>query len=141
MHGTVNINLANNDVEAIGELVKRCLKSSNLHEGKVTAEIPMTDYSMYSNAFREDVPEDETSTGQDTWQLWQKFYAATGHHKKVELALVMTPDLPSDEEIKRWLGEKISILVVPHSCFLSNNKNFPVLSKKHQAGMLDNCYN
>lgn len=44
----------------------------------------------------------------------------------------MTPDLPSSEEIKRWLGANVGMLIIPHNCFVSNNSNFPVLPQSHQ---------
>lgn len=45
---------------------------------------------------------------------------------------MLTSDLPDEEELRRWLGENISMLIIPHSCFISNKNFFPVLSKKHQ---------
>lgn len=43
--------------------------------------------------------------------------------------------MPSNnDEIYRWLGESICMLVIPHSSFISNQNNFPILSKKQQEG-------
>ena len=44
----------------------------------------------------------------------------------------MSSDIPSDEEIFRWIGEPVEMLVIPNSVFISNQNNYPVLSKGHQ---------
>lgn len=44
----------------------------------------------------------------------------------------MSPNVPPEQEIRRWLGEDIGALIIPHDCFLSNNSNYPVLSKSHK---------
>ena len=48
------------------------------------------------------------------------------------MALVVSSDIPSDEEIYRWIGEPVEMLVIPNSVFITNNHNYPVLSKGHQ---------
>lgn len=48
------------------------------------------------------------------------------------MALVVSSDIPSDEEIFRWIGEPVEMLVIPNSVFISNQNNYPVLSKGHQ---------
>lgn len=47
--------------------------------------------------------------------------------------LELTSDLPSDEEILRWLGEPVRSLVISTSIFITNKKGFPVLSRPHQV--------
>lgn len=49
--------------------------------------------------------------------------------------LEMTSDLPSNEEMLRWLGEPVRCLVISTSIFLTNKKGFPVLSKAHQVAL------
>lgn len=50
----------------------------------------------------------------------------------LQLALEVTADIPSDQEIFRWCGEPVDTLIVPASIFISNANNYPVLSKGHQ---------
>lgn len=45
----------------------------------------------------------------------------------------MSADLPSQQEIERWIGEPVKCLLISTSIFLTNKKNFPVLSRAHQA--------
>lgn len=63
--------------------------------------------------------------------IWHKFHEATGFSSKVELALVLSDNVPPKEELKRWLGENITMLIIPHTCFMSNAHYYPVLSKLH----------
>ena len=46
--------------------------------------------------------------------------------------MVLTANLPSDEELKRWLGEHIGLLIVPYTIFLINRSNYPTLTQAHQ---------
>lgn len=49
-------------------------------------------------------------------------------------ALEITADLPEDDKIlDRWFAEPIRAVILPADIFLSNNKGFPVLSKRHQS--------
>lgn len=54
----------------------------------------------------------------------------------VQLALVWSPDLPSKEEIRRWFGESIAMLIIPHNCFKLNNSICPVLPAPHSYSVL-----
>lgn len=133
LHGVVSINLGNSSPEALGELVKKVLPP--LFPGVLVIEIPMTDPKANTKVYRSDIPEDEDpEDNDDPWQIWQRFHKKINYDFRVQLALVMTSDLPSDEEIKRWLGEQIYALVVPYTCFMSNKSNYPVLGRKHTSG-------
>lgn len=68
-----------------------------------------------------------------TFYRWNNFRCLCGHDKRIGLVLEMTSDLPSNEEIMRWLGEPVKCLIISTSVFLTNKKGFPVLSKAHQA--------
>ncbi|XP_063221262.1 protein arginine N-methyltransferase 5 isoform X1 [Bacillus rossius redtenbacheri] len=70
---------------------------------------------------------------EDTWEWWNEFRGLCNFDKKLALALELTPDIPSKEEVDRWLGEPIKCLIVPTSLFVANKKNFPVLLKPHQS--------
>lgn len=45
---------------------------------------------------------------------------------------MLPADLPSDDEIYRWIGENVGLLIIPHSAFISNKSNYPILSTKHR---------
>lgn len=47
----------------------------------------------------------------------------------------MGPNLPSEQELRRWIGENVALLVIPHDCFLSNKSNCPVIAKSHKAAL------
>eukprot|EP00124_Ichthyophonus_hoferi_P000328 Ihof_evm24s11 gene=Ihof_evmTU24s11 len=73
-----------------------------------------------------------TRSEADPWQWWDQFRTICDHSLKLFVALELTPDLPSDEVLDRWLGEPVKAVLVPASLYLTNGKGFPVLSKKHQ---------
>lgn len=74
----------------------------------------MVDHRATSAAYY--YQDEDEFKGNDQWEEWNKFYEALGTaSSKVVLALVLAADLPSDEEIKRWLGERIGLLIIPHS--------------------------
>lgn len=52
--------------------------------------------------------------------------------REIQLALVIPTELPSDEEINRWLGEPIGCAIIECKTFLTNPSGYPVLSKSHQ---------
>ncbi|XP_015373689.1 PREDICTED: protein arginine N-methyltransferase 5-like [Diuraphis noxia] len=41
-------------------------------------------------------------------------------------------ELPSNEELDRWLGEPVAALIIQSNIFITNKKGYPVLSKPHQ---------
>lgn len=53
------------------------------------------------------------------------------------MALELSSDLPPQEEILRWLGEPVEILILRSDIFILNKKNYPVLSRAHQAVVLE----
>lgn len=44
--------------------------------------------------------------------------------------------MPSEQEIQRWLGEPVEILIVRSDLFVLNKKSYPVMSRAHQAVVL-----
>lgn len=71
-------------------------------------------------------------SAETTWHWWSKMRSLIEENSKINVTLVLTPDLPSDEETKRWFAEPIKSLTIPTSIFLTNKNGFPVLSKAHQ---------
>lgn len=90
-------------------------------------EIPMVHPSRFSALCQNEQSE-------DTWSWWNDLRSYCNYDKPLLLVLEL-PDhqhLPSSQEIDRWIGEPISILVIPTSLFIPNNHNQPVLRKAHQ---------
>ncbi|XP_053601110.1 protein arginine N-methyltransferase 5 isoform X1 [Plodia interpunctella] len=75
--------------------------------------------------------EDEAAWN-EPWHWWSSFHERMDWDKRVGVVLELSADLPSQEVIKRWLGEPVKAIIVPTSIFHNNKKGFPVLSRAHQ---------
>uniref|UniRef100_A0A8C4N9H1 Protein arginine N-methyltransferase 5 n=1 Tax=Eptatretus burgeri TaxID=7764 RepID=A0A8C4N9H1_EPTBU len=71
-------------------------------------------------------------SNEDTWLWWHRFRCLCDYNKRINLALEITADLPSEDEVGKWLGEPIKAALLPTGIFLTNKKGFPVLSRAHQ---------
>ncbi|CAH0474551.1 unnamed protein product [Peronospora belbahrii] len=71
----------------------------------------------------------------DPWEVWDSLRARCEYNPKVYVALEITADLPSNEEIQRWLGEPVKAAIIRTDVFLTNRKGYPALSQRHQALM------
>lgn len=71
----------------------------------------------------------------DTWQQWNQIHEAANFNPRIEVALVLSADVPFDDQnmICRWLGESVNMIVVPSESFMCNSFNYPILSKQNQA--------
>lgn len=56
---------------------------------------------------------------------------------RVELALVIKPNLCSNAVINRWKSEKVYYLIAESECFVSNPKGYRVLPAKHERISLE----
>lgn len=113
-------------------------KSTNLarhlqHSSKcvIWTEIPMTDTNLGMLTRRKDI-DVEQFVGEDMWDRWNRFRCHANFSHRIRLALTLTEDIPSQEEIKRWLGEPVDCIIIPDYLFVKNSQNYPVLSKLHQ---------
>lgn len=97
--------------------------------GTILAEVPMSDPKTIARSYAPG----EGEEGEDTWQWWNKFRTYADYNSKFKVALELSADLPSEEELLRWLGEPVELLIVPSDVFINNAKNYPVLSKAHQS--------
>lgn len=59
----------------------------------------------------EEISLDEDS-GVSPWEAWNALRAKCEYNPKVQVALEITADLPSSEELKRWLGEPVRVRVL-----------------------------
>lgn len=135
--GAIQVKLSNCDPEALADSLKPFLKDfDHLNNGDfhgIYAELSMVDGKATSATYY--FNDEEYNEVSDQWEVWNKFQSALDDaSSKVKLALVLSADLPSDEELKRWLGEPIGLLIIPNSCFVQSKYNFPVLPRKHQEG-------
>ena len=93
---------------------------------QITISIPLA-VSNFNVDIRNSKESDE-----NTWNWWKKMRSLLEENSKINVSLVMTPDLPSDEEIARWFSEPVRSLTIPTSIFMTNKSGFPVLSRPHQ---------
>ncbi|DAZ97411.1 TPA: hypothetical protein N0F65_011295 [Lagenidium giganteum] len=75
--------------------------------------------------------------GPSPWEAWDALRSMCEYHPKVGVALELTADLPSPEELKRWLGEPVRAVIVPTDIFLTNRKGYPALSQRHQRFVME----
>lgn len=67
-----------------------------------------------------------------TWHWWNRFRTLCDYDKKIGLALELGEQLPEECEVQRWLGEPVKCLIISTSLFITNQRDFPVLSRAHQ---------
>lgn len=68
----------------------------------------------------------------DPWKKWTKFISSIRNVNRIKLALEIGFNLPSGEELDRWLGEPVAALIIQSEIFMTNKKGYPVLPKAHQ---------
>lgn len=73
-----------------------------------------------------------TYTDDELWDKWNFIRKILQSHANLSIALELLGDLPDDEQQSRWFGEPISWVILPTSIFITNNSNYPVLSKALQ---------
>lgn len=93
----------------------------------------MVDPKTLTQSLRQPNAETTIPFPSDTWQWWNSFRLHADFDSKVFVSLEISADIPSEEELKRWLGEPVANLIIPADIFIRNAQNFPVLSKGHQA--------
>lgn len=96
----------------------------------------MVDPKLQSQVHRKNQNVDEY-IGEDTWNWWNKFRTYANYSVKFKVALELSADLSSSEELLRWLGEPIELIIIPSEIFILNSSNYPVLSKAHKAVVLE----
>ncbi|KAG0363712.1 hypothetical protein BG005_008082 [Podila minutissima] len=74
----------------------------------------------------------EEAQGMKSWERWNSLRNMAGSDSKLGVALELSGALPSDAVLDRWFAEPVKVIVLPEDVFLTNNKGYPVLSKRHQ---------
>ncbi|KAF9169828.1 hypothetical protein BGX21_008741 [Mortierella sp. AD011] len=74
----------------------------------------------------------EELQGMKSWERWNTILNMAGPQSKLGIALELSATLPTDKVLDRWFAEPIKVVIIPEDIFLTNNKGYPVLSKRHQ---------
>ncbi|KAI1314326.1 hypothetical protein EDD11_002267 [Mortierella claussenii] len=74
----------------------------------------------------------EELQGMKSWERWNSIRNMAGSESKLGVALEFSGSMPTDEILDRWLAEPVKAIILPEDIFLTNNKGYPVLSKRHQ---------
>ncbi|KAF8943467.1 hypothetical protein BGZ52_011571, partial [Haplosporangium bisporale] len=74
----------------------------------------------------------EEAQGMKSWERWNSLRNMAGSGSKLGIALEFSGALPSDSVLDRWFAEPVKVIILPEDIFLTNNKGYPVLSKRHQ---------
>ncbi|KAF9390776.1 hypothetical protein CPB97_008465 [Podila verticillata] len=74
----------------------------------------------------------EEAQGMKSWERWNSLRNMAGSGSKLGIALEFSGALPSDAVLDRWFAEPVKVIILPEDIFLTNNKGYPVLSKRHQ---------
>lgn len=106
-----------------------CDKLSSTCSLQVLVQVPMENPIKQAYSYREE----ELGSVESPWEWWNAFRAICDYDTKLGVALIVSHDLPEQEEIDKWLGEPVKYLIFPTTLFITNKKGFPVLSKAHQA--------
>ena len=97
---------------------------------QVWVQVPVTppDTAKYEEG-GEDAEEDTT----DTWDWWNRFRLVANSNSKINLCLSIVENIPTENQVLRWVGEPMKTVSIPTSMFLTNKKGYPVLGRQHQA--------
>lgn len=67
------------------------------------------------------------------WHWWNDMRSMCACNRKLNVALEIPAELPSEQVVKRWMGEPIKAAIFSTSVFVPNQKGFPVLVKELQG--------
>ncbi|KAG7189508.1 hypothetical protein KM043_017199 [Ampulex compressa] len=96
---------------------------------QVWLQVPMENPLKQAYFYRDEEIDD---TLESPWEWWNDFRMICDYDKKLGIALIVSHDLPEEEEIHRWLGEPVKCLILPTTLFITNRKGYPVLCRAHQ---------
>lgn len=114
--GFILLSMGSDNAEAMGSFFKDYLQKQPFWITKFLVVVNMR-ASTPSSDYYDIADDDEWPV--DQWKVWNRFHAATGYNSRFMLNLTLSPELPPEEEIHRWLGEKIGMLTIPKSCFVT----------------------
>lgn len=73
-------------------------------------------------------------TSMTSWQTWNQVRGHADYASSMRLALVLGKEVPTEEEVRRWLGEPVHCLIIPIDLFFINVEPhaYPELHEQHQ---------
>ena len=98
-------------------------------------QVPLYNAEEAHSMWRRDIEVDDSidSNAIDSWQWWHRFRSAANFNLKIRVVLELNEgERPSDDVIRRWLGEPVEAVLIPSNLFIRNRHNFPVLPKAWQ---------
>lgn len=120
-------------VKAMADVINRRLNpldiTSGHHITSVAIKVPLVPMLTQTNQHRE---QPQPVDLDEPWSRWNFVRSLCKHNARVMLALTLTADLPDAKRLDRWLGEPVALLCTATSVFLTNQKQYPVLSREHQ---------
>ncbi|KAL6544219.1 Protein arginine N-methyltransferase 5 [Orobanche gracilis] len=109
----------------------KCLNSilQNLANMQLWLRIPLEKPEDDKKDYNPDFMNDQQI---DSWELWNSFRLICEHHTQLSVALDILSALPSASSVARWFGEPVRAAIINTNSFLTNARDYPCLSKRHQ---------
>eukprot|EP01084_Bolivina_argentea_P213321 362323_1 len=73
------------------------------------------------------------SPSSEGWGCWNLVRSLCEAHQRLHVTVELPTDLPSIEYLKSWEGEPVKAIAIKTSVFTTNQRGYPVLSRRHQA--------
>lgn len=102
---------------------------------KVVAKHPNVEFSVHVQFCEEFADQGSPHDYLSIWELWNTIRSSCNNVPNLKVALQMpasSSPVP-DYVLSRWYAESVSMLIVPNSCFIPNQKKYPVFPKWAQA--------
>lgn len=103
------------------------LAAAHLQTGNLLLEVPMC---LEVNATLERGVPCETAESHP-WNRWNEFRSYNNYNQHIALALELTEEVPTAEELKRWCGEPIAYIIVPVYIMTHRGFDWYRLQDKH----------
>lgn len=127
----IMLTLHGRDTNNLARILQTYYETSH-HISLIWARVPMVCNKMLRDHVDHEDNGDSEESWNETWFWWSKFHERLEWDKRVGVVLELSADLPSEDLLKRWLGEPVKAIIVPTSIFHNNKKGYPVLSRAHQ---------
>ncbi|XP_037941166.1 protein arginine N-methyltransferase 5-like [Teleopsis dalmanni] len=133
--GYVMVRLKNKNNTNLARLLSKSIKGNVIV--RVLLNAPKSEQDGFTGKACENENEDIRSEF-DPWHWWKKFHALTNYSPKVKVVVEVHPnEVPSKQEVLRWLGEPLEGVIVPSQMFIKNANDYPVLPKIWQSVLID----
>ena len=85
-------------------------------EHNLLVEVPMIDPRVKVGKFRREISKNREKIS-DTWLWWNRLRSTANFYRHLRVVLEISTEMPSEEQILRWLGEPIELVAVPMEVF------------------------